>query len=59
MTSWLVIFRVGWQLTGHFQSYYLVDRSFSEVLFSELFFLNIYRTNSKTSKENQLSVLNL
>ena len=32
------------QLTGHFQSF---------------FFLNIYRTNSKTSKVNQQSVLYL
>ena len=33
------------QLTGHFQSFY--------------FFFNISRTNSKTSKVNQQSVLNL
>ena len=33
------------QFTGHFQ-------------FSELFFFNISRTNSKTNKVNQYSVLN-
>ena len=38
--------------TGHFQSFF----SFS---FSELFFFNISRKNSKTSEVNQQSVLNL
>ena len=43
----------GGGLTGHFQSFF-----FSEPFFFFCFF-NIFRTNSKTSKVNQQSVLNL
>ena len=43
------------QLTGHFQSFFF----FFQFFFSFLFFLNVSITNSKTSKVNQQSVLNL